>query len=129
MKEDSFATNSPPPQKENKLTRHEFLLSKEHQVKLDALVASHPCVNTRVAMIRLLIDDIPFQSLKTIKQDPDFIRQLSALGNLINQFLKLAHTCTLYGQPLSAELIIYKVDVFNRKLSKIIKDNISDNAA
>ena len=128
MKEDIFP-KSHPSKKENKLTRHEFLLSKEHQAKLDALVVSHPCANTRVAMIRLLIDGTPFQTVKMIKQDPDFIRQLSALGNLINQFLKLAHTCSLYGQPLSAELIIYKIDVFNRKLSKIIQDNISDHAA
>ncbi|MGS0675156.1 hypothetical protein [Shewanella sp. 125m-1] len=114
------------------LTKHircELLLSEQHQIKLDALIAAHPTINTRVGLIRHLIDGAVLEQVKVIKQDPEFIRQLSALGNLINQFLKLAHTCSLYGEPLSSEVIIFKVELFNSKLSKLIKINLERHAA
>ena len=129
MKKEKLADSPNNLAQSSKQIRCEFLLSEYHKLKLDTLITRHPEINTRVGLIRHLIEGAVLQQVNVIKQDPELIYQIAALGSLINQFLKLAHTCSLYGQPLSAEVITFKVDLFNRKLSKLIKMNFERHAS
>ncbi|HBC3964973.1 TPA: hypothetical protein KD885_004654 [Vibrio parahaemolyticus] len=104
-----------------KLTRHEFMLSVEHQAKLDELVANHPTINTRVGMIRALIDGSPIEQVKTVRLEESQVTQIVKVGNLLNQYARIAYTYAAMGEPIAAEVLHAKIDTGNKLLSAILK--------
>ncbi|EGR1604348.1 hypothetical protein D6L34_25195 [Vibrio parahaemolyticus] len=111
-----------------KLTRHEFVLSQEHQDRLDAMVKDHPTINTRVGMIRALIDSKPIEQTTVVRLDQTHVNQIARLGNLLNQYARLAYTYAASGEPISATVLHQKIDKANELLSKILREVRGDAA-
>jgi hypothetical protein len=104
------------------LIRHEFMLSSEHQAMLDSLVANHPEINTRVGLIRLLLDGAPIEQVKTktVKMNDAHVRQIARVGSLLNQYAKLAYVCAQNGEPIAAEVLRSRIEEAQEMLSRIL---------
>jgi 2-oxo-4-hydroxy-4-carboxy--5-ureidoimidazoline (OHCU) decarboxylase len=111
-----------------KLTRNEIMLSESHQARLDELVANHPTINTKVAMIRALLDDAAIEQTKTVRLDQAHVNQIARLGNLLNQYARLAYTYAASGEPIAAAVLHEKIDKANRLLSEIVREVRGDAA-
>lgn len=107
--------------KDEKLIRNEINLSQSHQDKLDMLVGEHPKINTRVAMIRALIDGVEMSISNTIKQDPNLVREVARIGSNLNQFARYAHFKALNGEYIQSLEILTKMDEINASLEKLIE--------
>lgn len=113
---------------QEKLTRHEFMLSAEHQERLDEMVKDHPTINTRVGIIRALLDSKPIEQTKVVRLDQEHVNQIARLGNLLNQYARLAYTYAASGEPIAAAVLHEKIDRANRLLSEILREVRGDAA-
>ncbi|EGR0993178.1 hypothetical protein EGX54_25525 [Vibrio parahaemolyticus] len=111
-----------------KLTRNEIMLSESHQARLDELVANHPTINTRVGMIRALLDDAPIEQTKTVRLDQAHVNQIARYGNLLNQAVRLAYVVAANGEPLQAETLHAQIARGNKLLSAILNEIRGDAA-
>jgi len=84
------------------------------------LVREHPEINTRVAMIRALIDGVEMSISNTIKQDPNLVREVARIGSNLNQFARYAHFKALNGEYIQSLEILTKMDEFSASLEKLI---------
>jgi hypothetical protein len=105
-----------------KLTRNEIMLSESHQAKLDELVANHPTINTRVGMIRALLDGVPIEQVKTVRLEESQVGQIAKVGNLLNQYARIAYTYAAMGEPIAAEVLHAKITTANKLLSSILQE-------
>lgn len=110
------------------LVRNEVNLSLEHQAQLDAMVKAHPTINTRVAMIRALIDSNPIEQTTVVRLDQAHVNQIARIGNLLNQYARLAYTYAASGEPIAAAVLHEKIDKANRLLSEILREVRGDAA-
>ena len=111
------------------LIRNEVNLSVEHQARLDYLISEHPTINTRAQMFRALLDNAPISQVKTVRLDQAHITQIAKLGNLLNQYARLAYTYAAVGEPIAATVLHAKIDIANRLLSEILKAVKGNDAA
>lgn len=104
------------------------MLSAEHQERLDEMVKDHPTINTRVGIIRALLESKPIEQTKVVRLDQAHINQIAKLGNLLNQYARLAYTYAASGEPIAAAVLHEKIDKANRLLSKILREVRGDAA-
>jgi hypothetical protein len=114
---------------ETPVVRNEVNLSHEHQARLDELIADHPTINTRAQIFRSLLDNAPISQVKTVRLDQAHITQIAKLGNLLNQYARLAYTYASVGEPIAATVLHAKIDTANKLLSEILKAVKGDDAA
>lgn len=114
---------------ETPLIRNAVNLSPEHQARLDELIAGHPTINTRVQMFRALLDNSPVNQVRTVRLDQDHVNQIAKLGNLLNQYARLAYTYASTGEPIAAAVLHEKIDTANKLLSEILKAVKGNDAA
>ena len=127
MKEENQKPWRYPP--ETPLIRNEVNLSVEHQARLDYLISEHPTINTRAQMFRALLDNAPINQVKTVSLEQSQINQIARLGNLLNQYARLAYTYAAVGEPIAATVLHAKIDKANRLLSEILKAVKRNDAA
>ena len=110
------------------LVRNEVNLSVEHQARLDYLISEHPTINTRAQMFRALLDDALISQVKTVRLEQSQINQIARIGNLLNQYARLAYTYAATGELFAAIVLHAKIDKANKLLSQILKEVRGDAA-